>query len=59
MSTTTDDGTTTPALVDHGPSETLERLRVAAASRASLLRAAHLRLEGDLEGLRQKAASRR
>lgn len=38
-------------------SETFERLRVAAASRASLLRAAHLRLEHDLRDLRDKASA--
>ena len=38
------------------PSETFKRLRIAAASRASLLRAAHVRLEADLHDLRTKAA---
>lgn len=37
------------------PSETFARLRIAAASRASLLRAAQLRLEDDLRALRIKA----
>ena len=41
------------------PSETFERLRIAAASRASLLRAAHVRLEDDLRDLRMKAAHTR
>ncbi len=47
-----------PALEIH-PSGTLERLRVAAASRASLLRAAHRRLEDDLRDLREKASTTR
>jgi len=45
--------------VEIHPSETRERLRVAAASRASLLRAAHLRLEDDLRELREKASAAR
>lgn len=59
MSISTDDGTPTEALADRTPSETFERLRVAAASRASLLRAAHLRLEDDLRDLREKACTGR
>ena len=38
------------------PSEGFERLRIAAASRATLLRRAHQRLELDLRDLRDKAA---
>jgi hypothetical protein len=38
------------------PSERFERLRIAAASRATLLRRAHRRLELDLRDLRDKAA---
>ena len=54
-----DETTPTEVTIDVTPSETFERLRVAAASRASLLRAAHLRLEDDLRDLRQKAAAGR
>jgi len=59
MSITTDDGIPAEPILDAAPSETLERLRVAAASRASLLRAAHVRLEDDLRDLREKAAAGR
>lgn len=38
------------------PSEGFERLRIATASRATLLRRAHQRLEVDLRELRAKAA---
>lgn len=63
MSTTMslDAGTPASVAIDEmttaTPSPTFERLRVAAASRASLLRTAHLRLEDDLRGLREKAVS--
>ena len=40
------------------PTERLERLRIAAASRATLLRKDHLRLEDELNRLRAKAAER-
>ena len=59
MNLPSDDEIRTDVPVASTPSETFERLRVAAASRASLLRAAHLRLEVDLEDLRQKAAAGR
>jgi hypothetical protein len=39
------------------PSESLLRLRVAVASRATLLREAHSRLQDDLSALRSKARS--
>jgi hypothetical protein len=48
---TADFGETEPA----EPSESLQRLRVATQSRASLLREAHSRLEDDLSDLRSKA----
>lgn len=49
---------TTELLMTPELSETFERLRVAAASRATLLREAHVRLEDDLRDLRSKASAR-
>jgi hypothetical protein len=40
---------------DAEPSERLLRLRIATASRATLLREAHTRLQDDLSDLRSKA----
>lgn len=59
MSTTETEPSVPETVIDVNPSERLVRLRVAAASRASLLRAAHLRLEDDLRELREKASAGR
>lgn len=59
MSTTEADLSGHEPLIEIRPSETLERLRVASASRTSLLKAAHRRLEDDLRELREKAITTR
>ena len=56
--TTTDDTTGTDVINLTIRTESIERLRVATASRASLLRKDHLRLQDELDRLRAKAAER-